>query len=277
MEWVDEGVIVSVRGHGESSAIVHALTAAHGRHAGLVRGGGMPRMAPVLQVGSQVGLVWRARLEEHLGAFRVEPLRARCRVLSDGLALSALGSVAALVGFAFPERMSLPALYRTTVDLLDRMEAGADWESRYALWEMQLLEDLGYGLDLRTCAATGSSRDLVYVSPRTGRAVSGAGGAAYSRHLLPLPPMLLKAGRGAAEAGGANRGEILDALGITGHFLDKWLAPALGDAPIPQARARFVERYRRHVMRREAEASEAEEAGPGGGSPEINREADDAR
>ena len=277
MEWDDEGVIVSVRRHGETSAIVQALTAAHGRHAGLVRGGSLPRMAPVLQVGSQVGLVWRARLEEHLGTFRVEPLRARCRILSDRLALSALGSVAALVGFAFPERMPFPRLYRTTVDLLDRMESGADWEAGYALWERQLLDDLGFGLDLRTCAATGSSKDLVYVSPRTGRAVSGTGGAAYASRLLPLPPMFLETNRGAAAVGGSNRGEILDALGITGHFLDRWLAPALGDSPIPDARGRFVERYRRHATRLETEASERNEAGSDEGRSGLSREEDAAR
>ena len=277
MEWDDEGIIVSVRRHGETSAIVHALTAVHGRHAGLVRGGSQPRMAPVLQVGSQVGLVWRARLEEQLGTFRVEPLRARCRLLSDRLALAALGSVAALVGFSFPERMPLPALYRMTVDLLDRMETGAAWEAEYALWERQVLEDLGFGMDLRTCAATGSSEDLVYVSPRTGRAVSRSGGAAFADRLLPLPPMFLDPGRGAAAAGGTNRAEVLDALGLTGHFLDSWLAPALGDNPIPEARGRFVERYRRHAMREEGTASEATESGPGDGGPDLSRGADAAR
>ena len=123
MDWTDEGVIVSLRAHGETSAIIDVLTAEHGRHAGVVRGGASRKMTPVLQPGTQVSVTWRARLAEHLGSFRVEPIRARTRLLGDRAALAGLSSVCALVRFGFPERMDLPDLYTATVDLIDRMEA----------------------------------------------------------------------------------------------------------------------------------------------------------
>jgi DNA repair protein RecO (recombination protein O) len=234
MDWNDEGVIVSLRGHGETSAIIEVLTATHGRHAGIVRGGASRRMKPVLQPGTQVALSWHARLEEHLGSFRVEPLRSRTRVLSDRAALAGLGSVCALVRFAFPERMDLPALYDATVDLIDKMEADENWAVHYALWEMDLLDGLGYGLDLSGCAVTGATGDLVWVSPKTGRAVSRAAGEEWRDRLLPLPAFLRDA------TTQARTPEVMDALKTTGYFLERWLAPALGDRPLPEARLRLI-------------------------------------
>lgn len=234
MDWNDEGVIVSLRGHGETSAIIEVLTATHGRHAGIVRGGASRRMKPVLQPGTQVAIEWHARLEEHLGSFRVEPLRSRTRVLSDRAALAGLGSVCALVRFAFPERMELPALYESTVDLIERMEADDNWAVHYALWEMDLLEGLGYGLDLSDCAVSGSIDDLVWVSPKSGRAVSRSAGEEWQDRLLPLPSFLRDA---TTQARGT---EVMDALKTTGYFLERRLAPALGDRPLPEARMRLV-------------------------------------
>jgi len=234
MDWSDEGVIVSLRGHGETSAIIEVLTATHGRHAGIVRGGASRRMKPVLQPGTQVAVRWHARLQEHLGSFQVEPLRARTRILSDRAALAGLGAVCALVRFAFPERMDLPVLYDATVDLIARMEADDNWAVHYALWEKTLLDGLGYGLDLSDCAVSGGIDDLIWVSPKSGRAVSGAAGAAWQHKLLPLPPFLRDA---TTQARGA---EVMDALKTTGYFLERWLAPALGDKPLPVARARLI-------------------------------------
>ena len=152
MEWQDTGTIISVRKHGESSTIVDVLTATHGRHAGLVRGGAGRKMAPILQPGTQVDVEWRARLEEHLGNYTIEPIQSRAVILSNRLALSAMGSVCALVNFGFPERMSFPRLYSATIALFDQMAAEGAWLSDYALWEYAVLEDLGYGLDLESCA-----------------------------------------------------------------------------------------------------------------------------
>jgi len=167
MEWRDEGVILAVRPHGESAAIIEVFTAAHGRHAGVVRGGAGRKLAPVLQPGAQVDVTWRARLEDHLGAFAVEPIRARTAVLGDRRALAGLTAVCALLQVALPERAPQPELYALTVAVLDALEAGrADWPGQYLQWELALLEDMGFGLDLSCCAVTGAVEGLAYVSPK---------------------------------------------------------------------------------------------------------------
>lgn len=234
MEWRDQGVLLAARPHGESSAIIDVFTAGHGRQAAVVRGGGSRRMAPVLQPGAQLDLAWRARLSDHMGAFVVEPLRGRAAlVLGDRLALAGLSSVCALLAFALPEREPHPQLYDATLALLDMMAEGGDWPSSYLRWELRLLEETGFGLDLTRCAVNGTRDDLAYVSPRTGRAVSRQGAGEWADRLFPLPPGLLG-------QGGAAGGEIGEGLRITGHFLDLWLAPALGDRAIPEARRRLA-------------------------------------
>ena len=233
MEWRDEGALLAVRPHGETSAIIEVFTAQHGRHAGVVRGGVSRRIAPVLQPGAQLDLTWRARLDEHIGAFTVEPLRARSGVLSDRLALAGLNSVCALLHFVLPERESHPQLYRSSVALLDDLGVTADWVTAYLRWEAFLLEEMGYGLDLSACAVTGSREDLAYVSPRSGRAVARGAAGEWADRLLPLPPCLLG-------QGGATGPEVLAGLTTTGWFLEHRLAPDLGTRPLPEARRRFV-------------------------------------
>jgi DNA repair protein RecO (recombination protein O) len=234
MEWQDSGTIISVRKHGENSTIVDVLTQSHGRHAGLVRGGAGRKLAPILQPGTQVDVEWRARLEEHLGTYNIEPTQSRATILSNRLALSAMGSVCSLINFAFPERMSLPRLYGATINLFDQLAAGGAWLSDYALWEYAVLEELGYGLDLESCAATGVQQDLIYVSPKSGRAVSRAAGADWVDRMLPLPRFLR------VQTATTEAAEVLDALKTTGYFLERRLAPALGNRPLPDARARFL-------------------------------------
>jgi DNA repair protein RecO (recombination protein O) len=234
IEWRDEGAVLTVRPHGESAAIVEVFTAGHGRHAGVVRGGAGRRMAPLLQPGAQVEVVWRARLPDHLGAFAVEPLRSRAaQVMGDRLALAGLNAVTALLARVLPEREAHGALYARTVQLLDLLGQGEVWPLAYLRWEMALLEEMGFGLDLSVCAVTGQSGDLAHVSPRTGRAVSRAAAGVWAERLLPLPPVML----GQGEATGA---EVAAALAVTGHFLDRRLFASLGDRPVPAARARLL-------------------------------------
>jgi DNA repair protein RecO (recombination protein O) len=234
MQWQDEGVILRRRAHGESAVIIDVLTASRGLHSGLVRGGVSAKMAPHLQPGTQVAAAWTARLEDHLGTYRVEPLRSRAAgFLGDRLALMGLNAVTGLLVFSLPEREACPELYAGTVTLLDLMGQTEAWPLAYLRWELALLEELGFGLDLTSCAATGATEGLVHVSPRTGRAVSAAGAGVWADRLLPLPPVL----RGEGDASDA---EIVEALGTTGFFLERRLAPALGDRPIPEARGRLV-------------------------------------
>lgn len=234
IEWREEGILLSVRPHGETSAIVEAFTRDHGRHLGVVRGGVSRRLAPVLQPGAQLDLHWKARLEDHLGVFSVEPIRGRAAaVLGDRLALAAMSSVLALARFALPERAAYPDLYVQTEALLDALAEGTGWLPAYLDWEMALLEQMGFGLDLSACAVRGVNEDLAFVSPKTGRAVSREAAGKWIDRLLPLPDVLLG---GPAHLDGVRAG-----LRTTGHFLIHRLAPSLGDRPLPEARARFTD------------------------------------
>ncbi|MFW5642020.1 MAG: DNA repair protein RecO [Roseicyclus sp.] len=234
MEWRADGILLAARRHGETAAILDVFTEGQGRHAGVLQGGASRRMAAVLQPGAQLDLTWRARLSEHIGSFRVEPLKNRAAdVMGDRLALAGLGSVCALLAFCLPERAPHPGLYRLSAALLDALGTPR-WAEAYLGWEMALLSAMGFGLDLETCAVTGATEDLAFVSPKTGRAVSHAGAGAWADRLLPFPPCL---------AGGpvGETGEIVQALWTTGHFLSAHLAPSLGHRRLPPARGRLVD------------------------------------
>ena len=233
MDWRDEGVLLAVRRHGETSSIIEVFTIGHGRHAGIVHGGASRRLAPLLQPGAQLDVAWRARLDEHLGSYAVEPLRSRAALMSDRLALAGLNSICALLTFLLPEREAHGALYGATIGLLDRIGAGEGWAVDYLRWELGLLEEMGYGLDLSSCALTGSRDDLAYVSPKSGRAVAREAAGEWVDRLLPLPACLL--GQGPAGAG-----DIADGLRLTGYFLEHRIAPELGSRPLPEARRRLV-------------------------------------
>ena len=232
MEWRDDGVLISSRLHGETSAIIQVFTAAHGRHAGVVRGGASRKLAAVLQPGTQVQVTWSARLESHIGNFTVEPVTSRAAIMSDRLALAALNSIAALLHLALAERDPHPGLWVKTTALLDLLMT-PDWQPAYLRWELDLLEELGYGLDISTCAVTGSREDLAFVSPRSGRAVSRAGAGDWAARLMPLPPSLL--GQGPVMGR-----ELAQGLALTGHFLNRGLQAVLFDKPLPEARARLL-------------------------------------
>jgi DNA repair protein RecO (recombination protein O) len=234
MEWRAEGILLGVRRHGEHAAILDLFTAEHGRHMGVVRGGASRKMAPLLQPGAQLDATWRARLDAHLGSYTVDLIHGRAaEAMGDRLALAGLNAVCSLLSFALPERHAYPALHARSLALLDGL--GADrWAEAYLGWELALLEETGFGLDLTSCAATGVTQDLAYVSPRTGRAVSRAGAGEWADRLLPLPGVL----RGVPEDDPA---AVVQGLRTTGHFLSEHLAPSLGDKPLPPARQRLVD------------------------------------
>lgn len=241
MEWTDEGIVLSVRVHGESAAIVELLTRAHGRHLGLVHGGRSRRLRPVLQPGNAVRAVWRARLAEHLGVMSVEPIAFHAAgAMEDRLALPALGSACALARL-LPERDPHPQVHDSLRHLMAALPDVEIWPRLLAEWELALLEELGFGLALNACAATGARTDLVYVSPKSGRAVSVKAGAPYRDKLLVLPPFL--AGNDASPA----PADICAGLRLTGHFLEKWvLAPS--EMQMPEVRRRLLARLERSLQ-----------------------------
>jgi DNA repair protein RecO (recombination protein O) len=237
MEWRDQGILLNVRRHGETSAIVDVFTAEHGRHAGVVRGGTSRKIAPILQPGAQLDLTWRARLEDHIGAFAVEPVRSRAAaVMGSRLALAGLNAVTALLLFCLPEREAHGPLYRRTEQLMDLLGQDDLWPLAYLRWELALLEEMGFGLDLSVCAATGVREGLEFVSPKSGRAVTRKGAGEWADRLLPLPECLL--GRGEAPDA-----EISQGFEVTGFFLRHKLAQELVHKPLPEARQRFVDLF----------------------------------
>jgi len=235
IEWRDEGALLKVRKHGETSAIIEVFTTRHGRAAGVVRGGTSRKIAPLLQPGAQLDVTWKARLEDHLGSFTIEPVRSRtAQVMTDRMALAGLNAVTGLLAYVLPERAEYPALYNRSIQLLDLLGQTEVWPLAYLQWEIALLEEMGFGMDLSACAVRGINEDLCYVSPRTGRAVSRQAAGVWADKLLPLPPILL--GKGAGDIA-----EIIQALRTTGHFLANHLAPSLGDRGLPEARQRLID------------------------------------
>jgi DNA repair protein RecO (recombination protein O) len=235
MLWEDEGVVLALRRHGESAAVVSLLTPAHGRHAGLVRGGAGRRARPVYQIGNRMRVTWRARLPEQLGSFSGELQDAVAAVLLERPdRLAALGAACALLEATLPERDPHPLLYNELNALITVLLEEDDWPERYVRYELALLAELGFGLDLTACAVTGGQADLAYVSPSSGRAVGRAAAGAYAPRLLPLPGFLI--GRGVAD-----KAQIEAGLRLTGAFLQRHLFDA-GERPLPAARERLLRR-----------------------------------
>jgi DNA repair protein RecO (recombination protein O) len=241
MHWSEEAVVLGVRRHGETSAIVDLLTRGHGRHLGLVRGGRSRRLRPVLQPGNLVLANWRARLEDQLGTFTVEPVAMRAAgLIADPFKLAGLNSLTGL-SQVLPEREPHPRLYDALSVALAALDDDEVWPAVLARFELGLLDELGFGLDLTCCAATGAQDDLVFVSPRTGRAVSAAAGAPYRDRLFALPAFLRD-----ARPGHPTPEEVIAGLRLTGHFLQRHILEPR-DLAAPGARALLIERLARRT------------------------------
>ena len=240
MEWRDEAIHLTSRLHGEKSVIIDVFTKEHGRHSGLVRAGTSRKYAPLLQSGTHLSVIWSARLEEHLGIYSVDLIASRSTLLDNRLQTEALATICALLHFALPERQALTNLYIRTQELLTLLEENDDWPIAYALWELALLEELGFGLDLSSCAGTGEKSELIYISPKSGQAVSRTAGAPYSDRLLSLPQFFLDPSQTASKS------DIHQALTTTGFFLMRRIAAHLGNRPLPMARDRLLNGLKRY-------------------------------
>lgn len=239
MEWRDEGIILGTRRHGETSAILEVMTRTHGRHLGMVRGGRSRKQQPVLQPGNRVDLLWRARLDEHLGTFQAEPIELNAaRFFDSATAVYGLQTLAAHLRL-LPERDPHRNLYDTLMLMLEHLDEPASAGELVVRFEMLILDELGFGLDLSCCAATGSTEDLVYISPKSGRAVSRAAGAPWQDKMLPLPAFLHR-GSG-LRAGPA---EIEDAFRLTGFFLSRHVYEPRGLSE-PEARTGLISALRK--------------------------------
>lgn len=237
MEWQDRAVILGTRGHSETSVIVELFTRDHGRHLGLVRGGASRRQRPSLQIGNLVAAEWRARLAEHLGTLKIEIITPHAaKIMDDRAALAGLGALCALTTW-LPERDPHPGLYDAFTLILDHLPNESVWPGLLVRWELELLNELGFGLDLTKCAGTGTRHDLAYVSPKSGRAVSLDAGKPYKDKLLRLPSFLLGLEQSGAETGTS---DIVDGFTLTGYFLQRYVAEPRG-LQLPNARARAIQ------------------------------------
>lgn len=238
MEWIDDGIVLSARRHGETSAVVALLTREHGRHTGLARGA-TGRHRGIYETGNSVRAHWRGRLSEHLGALTCEMTGSvAAGLLDDRSRLAGLAAACAVAESALPDRAPCPRAYAALKSLMAQLLAEDSWARGYVAWELGLLAELGFGLDLSRCAATGTTDQLAYVSPRSGRAVCLSAGAPYRDRLLRLPLFLV------TDTAPATAADVFDGLMLTGYFLGRHVYGAYERA-LPPARLRLVERLRR--------------------------------
>ena len=236
MEFHEEAFVLSARAHGDTGVVVDLLTETHGRHAAFVAGGASRRMKPFLQPGARVIADYRARTSDHLGSARLEPVgEGPSALFDDGLALTGLAAAAAVAQGALPEREPHPGAFLAFEALMAAFQIPSVWPAIFVRFEAGLLEDLGFGLDLSRCAVTGTMDDLIWVSPRTGRAVSREAGAPYADKLLKLPPFMLGAQAGLGE------GDVRSGLDLTGHFLEQFVFHPQ-NKPIPSARVWMIDK-----------------------------------
>ncbi len=236
MEFTEEAFVLSARAHGDTGAVVDLLTEDHGRRAAYVAGGASRKMKPFLQAGARVVADYRARTSDHLGSARLEPIgEGPSALFDDPLALNGLAAAAAVAQGALPEREPHPGVFLAFEALMAAFALPEVWPAIFVRFEMGLLEDLGFGLDLSRCAATGTVDDLIYVSPRTGRAVSREAGAPYADKMLTLPPFLLGAQAGLMD------GDIRAGFDLTGHFLEQFVFHPQ-NRPLPPARVWLLDK-----------------------------------
>lgn len=232
MEWIDDGIILGLRRLGEGHAVVELITSEHGRHLGLVYGGGSRQKKPSLQPGNSVRAQWRSRLDEQLGNFTLEITQSRTdRMMLSAGASFGLQTIASLLRL-LPERDPHPDLFVMCEYILDRLD-DAEAASLIARFELQMLSELGFGLDLSSCAASGVTEDLVYVSPKSGRAVSRTAGEEWRERLLPLPSFLRDVEVSVSPS------DVAAAFALTGHFLSVHVLEPRG-LTLPEARGAFV-------------------------------------
>tara|TARA_B100001057_G_scaffold141430_1_gene141181 strand:+ start:879 stop:1607 length:729 start_codon:yes stop_codon:yes gene_type:complete len=233
MQWRDKGILLATRPFGETSLIIDVFTPDHGKSSGVVRGGQSKKLKPILQIGAQLDLTWKARLEQHLGSFQVELIRSRtASVMNDRLLLAGMLSSATLINRFFLTGQVHREFYESSENLFDLLQFPDIWTLGYFKWELEFLETLGFGLDLEKCAVTGSTEDLKFISPKSGRAVSKAAAGEWSSKLLPFP---------IAANGQVNSLEdILEGLKVSQFFLEKKVLIAFGMEHLPSARSRFI-------------------------------------
>ena len=234
MNWTDKGIIIENRKYGETSSILTMLTAEHGKHSGLIKGARNKKSRGMYEIGYLAHVEWKARLEESLGYFKCELLNAyTCAYLNDPMRLAGISSICSVLNGALPEREPSNPIYESLSSFISKLSSN-DWLKNYINFELKLLSELGFSLNLLSCAVTGQVNELCYVSPKTGRAVSKNVGNPYKERLLALPPFLV-------EESHSSNTDILNGLNLTGYFLKRNVFAQVNRG-LPAARDRLVDR-----------------------------------
>jgi DNA repair protein RecO (recombination protein O) len=236
VEWTDDAIVLGARPYGETQALAEVFAREHGRAAAIVHGGASRRHKPTLQSGNLVRVTWKARTSDQLGFFApmdlTEPHAAR--LLDDPAALAGLSAAVELVRAGTAERQAYTGLYDALVVLIEALSTAELWPALYTRFELGLLAELGYGLDLTACALTGANDDLAFVSPKTGRAATRSAGEPYADKLLRLPPFLTNA------SAPVESGDVADGFALAGWFLERRIFDRQGQG-MPDSRRRLIE------------------------------------
>ncbi len=239
-QWTEQAIVLSAKRHGENGAVVSLLTEGHGRHAGFVHGAMSSKKRALVESGSHVKAEWSSRTGDGLGTFKLEADRGMPHdVLNDSLKLGALLSACSLCDAALPEREGHAGLYHGLCAFIDSLDTD-HWNAAYVMWEISLLRELGFRLELNKCAAGGDANTLIYVSPKSGRSVSEASAEPYKDKLLPLPHFLRPPAMRGEESG--EMSDILTGLEMTRYFLEHWVF-IHSSKGLPEPRVRFQNRY----------------------------------
>ena len=241
MDWKDTGFFLSAKPYGEHAAIASVMTKNHGKRSGMIWNAKSKKMVSILTPGNQLSIRWRARLHELLGSFKVELEKQRSEIVFSGaMALNALTSICSLLDSLLPQFDPHRNLYTETVRLLDKINSTDKWLIDYLKWEILLLKEIGFGLDLEKCTVTNSNQNLMYISPKSGCAVSKEGAGEWASKLFPLPQSMV-IGRLSKQE------DILAGLEITGHFLKKGFHPHTGPSRLPDPRLRLEASIRKRL------------------------------
>jgi DNA repair protein RecO (recombination protein O) len=239
-QWQDQGIVLAVRPHGEGGAILTLLTEMHGKHAGYVHGAKTSKMRGILEPGNIVSVNWSARVVDNLGVYKVEQVsQSSALLMNEPIKLSALLSLCGLCERALPEREVCEGLFYGFKALIEALDSEL-WGVSYIMWEIAFLKELGFGLDFSKCVAGGDSEKLLYMSPKSGRAVSEEKGELYKDKLLGLPDFLKPNGSN------TNDIEIYKGILLTGYFLENWVF-AHHSKGVPEERLRFASRFAKYV------------------------------
>lgn len=243
MKWRDQGILLGTTPFGETSVIVDALTCENGRMRAVLRGGQSRKFRPILQIGNILDITWRARLSEHMGSVQIDLVKSYPEIMDNQITLCGIASMTAMLSVFLEDRDPQPEIYQTTLNLHSLLSEPDMWSVGYFFWELALLEELGFGLDVGKCVVTGETKDLRYISPKSGCAVSIQAAGEWANRLLPMPRIMSTHNK--------KMSDVFDGLQVLSYFWENKVSPGLNVQTLPTSRVRFLDIMQRHTSRQQ--------------------------